>query len=620
MNFFRSISQILKGAAKAFQTFPAAIFCALVFAIVTMIRIYLAWPQQEPYNFLFNCLHWSFALGAIFSLTVITFAQSYYNRHSAFLTANLLGVMAAVLTFLMLYLLSGIDPGLAGSRYALLSGLAVSRVSVAILVSFLAFIILAGYPKDQSDFARSFFMTIKAFFIALLYGLVIMAGTSGVAGAIEALLYEGMSEKVYMYLATLAGFLAFTIFVGYFPDFRKGQVDQQREVAQKQPRFVEVLFEYIMIPIVLALTVVLLLWAAKTIMSGMGAPFVQLSSIAAAYTLGGIWLYVMVTHYESGLAKFYRRIYPIAALVILAFEAWALLIELQKESLKVVSYSFSIIWIIALVSAILLLIHKDKAYQKIVLLICAMAIIAVLPVIGYHALPVSAQVSRLESLLVSQGMLKGDQITPALAEPEMAVRQSITDAVSYLADAENAKLPAWFDKNLAESGTFKTRLGFEKTWPKSEEIYPDSPMGTHLTLPAEAIDISDYHWAIGMQPLAGKVREGTSLVTVKGNKGLYQINWTLDMQMGIPTLAIELDNREILKQDMKVFTDQIAKTFPPGQTGQPQPNLKDMSLRLDTPEVTVLLVFSNVDISVYPYEDIIHYYLNLNTLYMKEKP
>lgn len=618
--FTRSISQILIGAAKAFQTFPAAIACALAFAIVTMIRIQLAWPQQEPYNFLFNCLHWSFALGAIFSLTAIIVAQSYYNQRKAFLTANLLGILAAVVTFLVLYLFCGTDPNLTGSRYAVLSSLAIARVSAAMLVSFLAFIILAGYPKDQSDFARSFFMTIKAFFIALLYGLVILAGASGVAGAIEALLYEGMSEKVYMYIATLAGFLAFTIFVGYFPDFRKGQVDQRREVAQKQPRFVEVLFEYIMIPIVLALTVVLLLWAVKTIMSGMRAPFVQLSSIAAAYTLGGIWLYTMVTHYETGLARFYRRIYPIAALVILAFEAWALLIELQQASLKVTSYSFSIIWIIALVSAILLLIWKDKAYQTIVYLICAMAIIAVLPVIGYHALPVSAQVSRLESLLVSHGMLKGDQIIPAPVEPDITVRQSITDAVSYLAYAENAKVPAWFDKSLAESETFKARLGFEQTWPKREEIYPDSPMGTYLTLPAEAIDISNYNWAIDMQPFAEKAREGTSSVMVKGNKGLYRISWTADIRMSIPILAIELDNRLILKQDMKVFTERIAKTFPPGQTGHPQPTLEDMSLRLDTPEVTVLLVFDNINISVDPYEDKINYHLHLNALYMSEKP
>ncbi|HAG11994.1 MAG TPA: hypothetical protein DCK76_11650 [Desulfotomaculum sp.] len=235
------ISQVFRGSIRAFQTFPVTIGSALAFAVVTMIRIQLNWPQQEPYNLLFNSLHWAFALGAIFSLAAITATQSRFNTKKAFLVANLLGVAVVVAAFLMLYLLGGTKSGLDDSSFVRVSVIAASRVSAAILISFLAFIILAGYPEDQSDFARSFFMTHKAFFIALVYGLVIMAGTSGVAGAVQILLYSGMSEKVFEYTGTLVGFLTFTIFIGYFPDFRKGQIDERLEEAQKQPRFIEIL-------------------------------------------------------------------------------------------------------------------------------------------------------------------------------------------------------------------------------------------------------------------------------------------------------------------------------------------------------------------------------------------
>ncbi len=616
--FTRSISQISKGAVKAFQTFPAAIASALAFAIVTMIRIQLDWPQQEACNFLFNSLHWAFALGAVFSLAAITAAQSRFNEARAFLIANLLGAAVVAATFLMLYLFGGTDSTQAASRVVSVSGLAASRVSVAILVSFLAFIILAGYPKDQSDFSRSFFMTQKAFLIALIYGLVIMGGTSGVAGAFQALLYQEMSVKVYEYIGTLVGFLTFTIFVGYFPDFRKGQIDKHREEAQKQPRFVEILFEYIMIPIVLALTAVLLIWTGKIIVTGLWPVFIQLSSIATGYTVGGIWLHVMVTHHESGLAKFYRRIYPFAALVILAFEAWALLIQLSKSGLKMTEYYFILIWIIAVAAAVLLPILKAKAHPVIVALTCALAVFSVLPVVGYQALPVTAQVNRLENLLVSQGMLDGDQLVPAVTEPELAVRESITDAVIYLAYAEDAKLPAWFDKRLGESMVFKTKLGFEQTWPKPEDPFVTGPggyMGTSLMLQPGSIDISDYHWAINLQQEKEK-----ATVTIEGDKGSYRINWTVTPPTGIPTLKIELDDRVIIEQDMNAYIDQISAGFPPGQAGPTQATFKDMSLQLETPEVTVLLVFSNIDINVDPRQDIINYWLNLDALYLKEKP
>lgn len=616
-SFIQSISQIFKGAASAFQRFPAAIACALAFAVVTMVRIQLDWPMQEPYNFLFDCLHWSFAMGAVFSLAAITFAQSRYNQSRAFLAANLLGAAAAAVTFLALYLTGGTEPDPVISRYMVVSGLAAARVSVAILVSFLAFIILAGYPKEQSDFARSLFMTQKALFIALVYGGVITAGASGVAGAVQALLYSGMSEKVYMYITTLTGFLAFTIFVGYFPDFRRGQVDENREEAQKQPRFIEILFEFILVPIVLALTAVLLLWAGRTVVTGTWPVFVQLYGIATSYAAGGIWLHVMVTRLESGLAKFYRRIYPLTALVILAFEAWALFIQLGKTGLKTTEYSFALIWVIAVVSAVLLLLRNAGAHTAIAAIICTAAIFSVLPAVGYHALPVTAQVSRLEKLLVSQGMLEGGLLTPATVEPELAVRESITDAVSFLAYARDAKLPAWFDRRLGESSVFKSKLGFEQTWPKPGDIYNGGGMGLSLMQPPGAVDISGYTWAVNLQNYYGRDNDS---VTVDGVKGLYRINWTVTPPTGIATLKIELDGRVILEQDMNDYIDRISAKYPPGQGRPTEASFDDMSLRLETPEVSVLLVFNNVDIYVDPRRDSINYGLNPGALYLKEKP
>ena len=510
--FTRSISQIFKGAAKAFQTFPATIASALAFAIVTMIRIQLDWPQESGFTLLFDSLQWALALGAIFSLATMTAAQSRLNTAKSFLAANLAGIAAAVVTFLALYLPGGT-----------VSGLDMSRVGAALLVSFLAFIILAGFPKDQSDFSQSFFMAHKAFFIAMLYGMVIMGGTSGVAFAIQALIYKGMSAKVYGYIATLSGFLAFTMFVGYFPDFRKDQVDEHREVAQKQPRFIEILFGYIMIPIVLALTAVLLLWAIRTIVTGSWPMFTQLAGIAAGYTAGGIWLHIMVTHYEAALAKFYRRIYPVAALVILAFEAWALVNQLNKSGMKMTEYSFIVIWIIAVAAAVLLLTIKAKAHPVIAALASAMAIISVLPVLGYQALPVTAQVSRLENLLAGSGILVGDQLTPALTAPDQAVREQITDAVNFLAYAQDAKLPAWFDKHLGENDTFRAKLGFDQQW-------PDSSAGTgyassSVVMPREAVDISGYRWAIHS---IAETYNGSGLsqaVSVKGERGTYAVTW-----------------------------------------------------------------------------------------------
>lgn len=606
-SFTRSISNIFGGAVRAFETFPAAILSALAFAIVTMIRIQLDWPAQEPYNFLFNCLHWAFALGAVFSMAAITIAQSRFNNKSAFLIANLIGVAVTAIAFLMLYFLGEAHTDIT-ARYAIISSLAAARVGAAILVSFLVFIVIAAYPKEQSDFARSFFMTHKAFFIALIYGIIIMAGTSGIAGAVQALLYHEMSGKVYMYLGTLTGFLAFTIFLGYFPDFRKGVMDEHREIAQKQPRFIEILFSYIIIPILLALTLVLFLWSGRTILTGTWPEFVQLAGIATAYSSIGLWLHIMVTHHESGLAKFYRRFYPFAALIILAFEAWALSVQLGNSGLKTTEYWFILVWIIAVIAAVLLLILKAKAHHLIIALICAVAVFSVLPLVGYHSLPVTAQVNRLEKLLSSQGMLENSKLIPATAEPELSVRESITDAVNFLAYAEDAKLPIWFNKNFNEHDTFKTGFGFEPVWPKPNDGAVDY-LGTSLHLKPDAIDVSDYKWGIHLQGDKTKIT---------GDKGVYTIDWKINSIDGIPTLKISLDDRVILDKDMNGYINEITAKFPPGQqTGPIEASLEDMSLRLENQEVSVLLIFNNVQINVDPLGDRINYWFDLDMIYLK---
>lgn len=620
--FTRSISQVLQGAANALKTFPAAIVSAAAFAIVTIIRIHLEWPEQESFNFLFNCLHWSFGLGAIFSMAAITAAYSLYNERRAFLIANLLSYAVVLITFLALsmYGAMGIASIFEQSKYAVISDIAAARVSVAMFVSFMAFIVLAGLPKEQSDFAKAFFMTHKAFFIASIYGVVLMGGLSGVAGAVQALLYHEMSYKVYSYIATLTGFMSFTIFLGYFPDFRKDQVDERRAVAEKQPRFIEILFVYIMIPITLALTFVLLLWAGQTIMTKTWPSFLRLSGIATSYAVTGLWLHVMVTHHESALAKFYRRVYPVAALVILAFEAWALVVQLNKYGLKVTEYYFALTWVIAVAGSLLLLLWKARAHLPLALLTCLLAVFSVLPVLGYHALPVTAQTQRLEKILVSQGMLANGTLSPAKTEPELAVREAITDAVEYLANASDAKLPDWFDRALGANETFNAKLGFKKTWPKSDDIYGAGSgdyIVTDLYLASRVIDVSDYQWAVSLKKPEEKGQFSTK---IDGRKGSYYIYWTLNNKDNIPTLKIVLNDRVLIEQDMKSYIDGITKAYPPGKSEMRYVDLQDMSLKLETPVVTVLLVFSDVHVTLNLRQDTINYALNLDVLYLKEKP
>lgn len=607
----KSISQVLKDALKTFKIYPASMASALGFALVTIVRIHIDWPSQEKYNFLFNSLHLSLALGAIFSLAAVAIANSKYNDKKAFNLANILGAIIVVLSFLLLYFFGGSNHYLDPPRIIRVTDIAAARVSVAIFISMIIFIIIGGHPKDKSDFSRSLFMTHKAFIIAFIYGIAMIAGASGVAAAIQALLYRNMSYDVYMYISTIGGFLAYAIFVGYFPDFRKGSKDEKRDIAQKQAKFIEILFQYIMVPITLALTVVLLLWSIKTLIVREEISFVRLSSIATSYAIIGIWLHLMVTHSVSQIAVFYRKVYPYTALIILAFEARALLIQLNNWGLKTTEYIFIIIWIVNVAAALLLIRNKDKNHERIALITILTAIVAIMPITGYHTLPVKSQINRLEKILIKEGVLVDGSLIPLTNEIDKTIKEKITESIDYLAYKQNAKLPLWFDRDLRNSNTFKEKLGFEKTWPDFE---PDAGLykGIYLSLPAQAIDISNYQWVANMQ------YKGESLITVVGEKGVYQVYWDTDRIDGIPEVKIELEDKIIVEKDIKEYLDQITGKYPPGEGKNIEASLEDMILKLEYPEINVMLVFNSISINVDIERDKINYWANLEDIYIRE--
>ncbi|NMB43034.1 MAG: DUF4153 domain-containing protein [Clostridiales bacterium] len=613
----RSIKKVLTGSMKSFKAFPATIGCAFVFMLVTFVRIHLDWHDQEHYNFLFNCLQWSLAFGAIFSMMLLTGAKTRRGSKEAFIGANIISILLTVVVFIILYNFSYEVREYGDSIVRHISSLAITRVIVGTLVSYLLFIIFSALANDREDIPKALFMNHKAFFIAWIYGLVIIAGVSGVAGAFQALLYQDMSEKVYMYIATITGFIAFTIYLGYFPDFNRDVRDENRELAQKQPKFIEMLFGYIMVPIMIGLSVVLLLWTGRTIISGVQVEFAQLSSIAAVYTFVGIWLHMMVSDHETKFASFYKKFYPVVALVILAFEARALIGQLSRTGLKMSEYWFILLWMVSVSGAILLIVLKARAYKVLIAIICVLAIISVLPITGYHYLPAKAQARRLEKLLISENMLVNNSIIPASKEPSQEVKFAITDAANYLGYANDVKLPEWFNEDTTDNEIFRTVFGFEQTWSLDDSLDDKSAYRSiNLYLPVAPIDIRDYDIAIDLGQRFAKDQE---VISVEGISGNYQINFDPSYGKNIPSLEIHLNDEPIIQTDMTDLIDKVTNKYSFDEYSFEAGTIDDMTMLIETSELKVLLVFSNIEIYSYSEEEDLNYSFILESLYLLEK-
>jgi hypothetical protein len=299
----------------------------------------------------------------------------------------------------------------------------------------------------------------------------------------------------------------------------------------------------------------------------------------------------------------------------LAFEAWALIVQLNDSGLKVVEYNFIMVWIFTVISVLLLIFLKQESHRKIALIGSIIAAIAVLPVVGYHNLPVRYQVNRLEKVLASEGMLEGGEVVPDSTEPDREAREDITDAVSFLAYRENKKLPEWFNDDMNNDNEFEDTFGFSKTWPEPDEEIPREYLSTNLVLQSGFIEIDEYDWAINFRDYYGSEEVRTE---IEGQRGTYSISWQSD-RMDIPKLSVDLDGETILEGDLESYFEGILESYPPGSRTPVEAGMEDMSLVMESDEIKILLVFENIDIGLDTTSNRMNHWFMLAGMYVTEK-
>ena len=272
-----------------------------------------------------------------------------------------------------------------------------------------------------------------------------------------------------------------------------------------------------------------------------------------------------------------------------------------------------------MVSVILLVLFKAAAHRKIIILIAILAICSVLPAIGYNVLPVKAQTTRLEKMLASQNMLVEGKLVPASAEPSEKIREGITDAVNFLTYSTDAELPVWFEKNFANGEVFKSKFGFKQTWPKDDSFYGTMNrvyLSTSLYLSATPMDIKGYDWVLKPQKFQ---EQGLPWGEIKGSKGTYKLTWTTNKQDGTPSLQVTMDGRLLLEQSFKDYIAKIEAAYPAVDSKSHAAGLADMSVKLETPEINIMVVFGEVHINLNNRESKTNYNLNLDAIYLQEK-
>lgn len=589
--FTQKVTDTLKRTGLSFANYPSSMGFAV---LLSSLAIYLIHSRPDDTKS-YESLLMSFALGIPAGMAFVIIAGKISSRKIFFAAANIDTLIAVAITFLLLYF--PVDGEI--------SEVAIFRVLAAIAVFFLIFLTVPTFRGNVPDFNKMFFMTLKSFFVSFVYGLVLMLGSFFVAFAVQSLLYEDMDNKVYSYIAILSGLITYALFLGYFPEFGKAAGDYKNkiETASTQPKFAKVLFQNILIPILAALSVVLFIWSLRILITGIWPDYSQIIAIFTTYSLSGIVLYYLVTSFDNLIVRIFKRVFPIALILFLVFEAFPVIERINYYGVKPLEFGIILIWIFSFLSG-LVFIFLPVEKNKITAFIAMLAItLFVLPVAGAYDVSRRSQINHLNKLLEKNDMLDGNRIIPAL-EIDDDDKIRITSSVEYLLYGTDKEPPLFLKESLGSMEFFRQTFGFEpaREWDFSPD--PGTPADLQKTiyfnLKSAPVIIEGYSYYIPFKALSF-----LNEVEIESNQGIYKLSYVQNSDKDIqtakfPEIKVTAPDNEIFSSSFEDFVSDIRKDYADIFNDR-SPNIQlpqdEISLIFETDDFKIMILFNSLVIT-----------------------
>ncbi|MBP7401146.1 MAG: DUF4153 domain-containing protein [Clostridia bacterium] len=579
--FVRSVVRVVTGGAKAFFRYPASMFYALVLAAAASVRI--AAEPAADFEKLLVSIQTAAVLGVFLGMTATAHAVSGYHRRRAFVLVNLGAALIAAGVAAYLYLAPGDLPPITGMR--VYAGAAVS------LLLFLLILSRRDQPVDYSDVA---FISLRSFFIAAIYTLVLLGGLNFIAFAIKSLIVETMSDDVYAHVSVWSAFAGYSFFLGYLPDFTPEDPEDRLESVRRHPVFIEILLAYVVIPLITVMTLVLLIWAGRILVLGELPEFGQIAAIFSSYAVVGIAVTILTDHYTQATAVWFRRLFPPAAVLFLAFEGYAIYDRITAGGLKTTEYLVILIALYALLGAVALMLRPVERHRYTGWIAAFLIAVAVLPAVGYVDLPAWTQGNRLTSVLNRNSMLAGSEIRKAPAAITMEDKEIITDAVDFLYyEGEDGPRPSWLSASLTEFGNFQRVFGFAPTYPGTGPIEQPETRYLFLQLPTGSIDPAGYGRAISVGELWGDPEP----IAVEGKQGDYTISLSGFTRNGDPAVVVRRGGSTVIEPDLTEWLQALALKYKDYSDGKTPGTVlfDDLVFRTESGGVRLMIVFRSIE-------------------------
>lgn len=543
MKQIKWLQGIFKGLTDAFGRYPLTALFLIAAAALNAYDINTG-KNNEKYLMVF-------AVGAFLSLA----GQAVYERYLYRQTGRWGLMAAAVVLTAGYYFIVMPSPGL-GVELGI-------RTAVALFALLVAFIWIPSI-RNQISFNESFIISFKAFFNALLFSGVLMAGISIILAATDQLLFS-IDGDAYSHVANIV-FIIFgpMYFLSLIPVF-PGEADRGKEQeyldhrddklnkAAYCPRFLEILISYIIIPLVSVFTIILVVYILRNI----GGSFWTdnlLEPMLVSYAITVILIYILASRLLNRFALYFRRVFPKVLVPIVIFQIIASFLSLGDTGVTHTRYFAILFGIFAAASGIVLSIVPVGKNGIVAAMLVAFSVISIVPPVDAFTISRVDQTGRLETALARNNMLVDGSVRPAdgISEEDKKI---IIKSFGYLRMMDYTDRLKWLPENFDKYGDFNKVFGFNE-YDSPDNLYENIYLVLDQQLP---VDISGYDSLVNVNLNISVNDSKTTEKLCNLEKG--GIKYTLNRQtVGEKTdiILYEGENRKIISFDTAEIFERLS--------------------------------------------------------------
>lgn len=550
---------------NTFKRFPFTIISAI------LATIFLILSTFDEYAEAYNNKMLSFGLVFVFGIFLYAFIKlfneglrNYYDLKNL-KNNNLFKILSYVITLPILY-------GVYELVYhenkvmAFYDNNFIYFTLIAALVVGSSFVGKFNYHKDFVAYVAKI---LRAFIISNIYSFIVFIGISGIIFALNSLFKFNFGSSVYLRVAIFS-FILFNV-VTFFSDFPKVR---DSFTDYKYPKAFRILLIYIITPIVIIYTAILLAYFVKILVLWQIPNNLIVNLVIWFASFSIVYLFFLSRVETVTFINKFKIVFPFTLFPLLGMMFFAIYLRIKEYGMTENRYIVIAVGLWIFLSIIYYIFYRENSNISIPIFLSVIILITGIGPASATSLSIRSQNARFEKLLRDNKMIAGEEIKPNI-NIESEAKSQIVDIVSYMVRTDRVDKLSYMPKDFKLSEDSFTKLfGF------SNIIESKNYLGYSYTdnLPTDSelgfdIDIEGYKHLIYVYSLDDVVSSGNykfekdkkEIKIYKKSKSDYKTIMTIDMAKLRDNLKllyktkdrIELEDLAIEKDGYKVLFTNI---------------------------------------------------------------